>query len=218
MICAALTEDSAEAMSELAANTECDLVELRLDCLKDACDLSALSRIRKKKIMTCMPSWEGGRFEGGEQERIGMLEKALEFADYATIELNTEDEIRNGFVERARGKKVKVIVAHHDFKKTPSPDEIDAIIEKEKQAGADIAKIAFTPRSQEDVLNTLHPLSTRKDIPLITISMGEQGKVTRILAPLLGSYLTYGFPEGRAQAAPGQLSVGELKNILGNLR
>lgn len=217
MICAAICEESVEAMVDTAEKLDCDIVELRLDYLVNATDLSLLSELEKPFISTCMPSWEGGKYAGSEEERISILEDSLEFADYATIELATKPALRDVFVEKAKEAGVKVIVAAHDFEKTPSPMEITEIIENEKLAGADVAKIAFTPKTSDDVLATLHPLVSGEDTPLIAISMGDAGRVTRILAPLLGSYLTYGFPDGKAAAAPGQFSIKELKNILGSL-
>src|SRR3989338_2103945 len=46
----------------------------------------------------------------------------------------------------------------------------------------------------------------------IVIGMGEFGKMTRILGPMLGSYLTYAStPYG--ESAPGQIDINELKEI-----
>ena len=176
-------------------------------------------KIAKPKIATCMPSWEGGRFAGSEEERIRILEDSCGFADYVTLELNMEPHKRDAVIKKAKKMGVKVIIAYHNFKKTPSPPEIEKILASEKSCGADIAKITFMPESPEDVLTTSHALVENKDkIPLIAISMGELGKPSRILGPLLGSYLTYGHPPKKGSAAPGQFSVVELKKILGNLK
>ena len=164
-----------------------------------------------------MPAWEEGRFVGGEGERAILLEKALSFADYITVELKMEPETRDSLIRQAKKRKVKVIVACHDFKKTPSPREIRGILADEESCGADVLKIAFKAKDEDDVLHTLHPLVQWKKPPLIPISMGAKGKASRILGPLLGAYLTYGFPDGGQPAGPGQMSVRELRNILGGL-
>ncbi|CAG0981854.1 partial 3-dehydroquinate dehydratase, partial [Methanosarcinales archaeon] len=44
------------------------------------------------------------------------------------------------------------------------------------------------------------------------IAMGEIGKHSRVMAPLYGSVMTYGYVD--IPVAPGQLRVDELKNML----
>ena len=50
-------------------------------------------------------------------------------------------------------------------------------------------------------------------IPLIAISMGEKGKITRVLGPLLGSYLTFAAIATGKESAPGQMTVKDLRDI-----
>jgi 3-dehydroquinate dehydratase type I len=204
-------------MAATARACECDMVEIRLDYLAEPAEPRFLQDIGKSVIASCMPSWEGGRFRGSEEERLSVLHTALEFSDYVTLELNTGKKMRDGLIGSAKRKGVKVIVSYHDFEKTPSLEEIRRIISSEKSCGADVVKIAFKAENEEDVLNTLHPIVEEKHTPVIAVSMGEQGKPSRILGPLLGGFLTYGFPDGRKPSAPGQFSVGELTRILGGL-
>ncbi len=217
MICASVAESTCKAMAERARSCACDIVELRLDFLSEPFNPKAFSQLGKPVIATCMPAWEGGGFTGTEGERAILLEKALSFADYITVELKTEPEKRDSLIRQAKKRKVKVIVAYHDFKKTPAPGEIRGILADEESCGADVAKIAFTAKDEDDVLRTLHPLVEENQIPVIPISMGDKGKASRVLGPLLGAYLTYGFPDGGQPAGPGQMSVGELKSIMGGL-
>jgi len=42
--------------------------------------------------------------------------------------------------------------------------------------------------------------------------MGEKGKHSRVIAPVYGSVMTYGYVD--TPTAPGQLKVDELKKIL----
>jgi 3-dehydroquinate dehydratase-1 len=78
-------------------------------------------------------------------------------------------------------------------------------------AGADIAKLAVMPESMQDVLNLLQVTHDSR-APVCTISMGDLGKHSRIVASCYGSVLTYG-SVGDA-VAPGQLRVDELKTVL----
>jgi len=213
MICASLTEKSAELMVKAAGRTKADLVEVRLDFMKSQLDVEKLAKIKKPVIATCMPSWEGGRFTGSEKERIELLERALPFASYVTIELNTKPLYRSRIIQEARKKRVKAIVAYHDHKKTPKKSRIKAIISRELRLG-DIAKVAYTPKTSGDVLALLNALLEKKPgMKVIALSMGKLGRVTRILGPLMGSYLTYGSVSKGKKAGSGQLTVDELIKI-----
>ena len=48
--------------------------------------------------------------------------------------------------------------------------------------------------------------------PLVSISLGRAGTVSRILAPLFGSCLTYAYVD--SPVAPGQLNVSQLREEL----
>jgi len=43
--------------------------------------------------------------------------------------------------------------------------------------------------------------------------MGEEGKISRIMAPYFGSYLSFASLERGAESAPGQLTVEEMREI-----
>ena len=64
--------------------------------------------------------------------------------------------------------------------------------------GADICKIAVMPQSASDVLELLAATEERarvSDAPLITMSMGKLGAVSRVCGELVGSCLTFGMLE-----------------------
>jgi len=218
MICASVIEKSVGAMVRTANSVDADVVELRLDSLNDARGLEKFLSIKKPVIATCMPSWEGGRFKGTEQQRIKILEDALLFASYITIELRTVPRLRNKLVKAAKERNVNVIVAYHDFAKTPSKKRIEGIIAREMRIG-DIAKVAFMPKDVNDVLTLLNVLSEKKQcVQVIALSMGPVGRISRILGPLLGSYLTYGSVSKSRSAGPGQMTVSELHEIFSILK
>jgi len=214
LVCVSLIEETLTDMLSEAEQTEADLVELRLDYLKKDFDTTKIREIEKPVIATCMPNWEGGLFAGSEKERIKLLEESLPYIQYITIELNTEEKLRDDLIKKAKDAKVKVIVAFHDFEKTPSLDEIKKILGKESDACADVAKVAFMPKNTQDVLNVIKA-TVESDSPsdVITLSMGELGKASRIVCPLLGSMLTYASASENKKAAAGQLTVRELKKV-----
>jgi 3-dehydroquinate dehydratase-1 len=125
------------------------------------------------------------------------------------IELCAHD--RETVVNKARKAGKTVIISTHDFQKTPDNKVMDAIIRESLEAGADIAKLAVMPGSLLDVLRLLDVTLHAKG-PVCTISMGETGKHSRVIAPVYGSVMTYGYVD--TPTAPGQLRVDELKNLL----
>jgi len=201
-------------MIEAANFSSADMVEIRLDCLEKYTGAEKLREINKPLIVTCMPKSEGGKFSGTEEERIEMLFEAVQYADYVSLELSTKKDHRERIIYEARTRDTKVIATYHDYKKTPKIKEITEILKKEKMTGADIAKVAFQANDYKDVMNLMSVLLENDiGIPIIAVSMGEYGKISRILGPLLGSYLTFASPSKGQEAAPGQLTVEELHTV-----
>ena len=65
------------------------------------------------------------------------------------------------------------------------------------------------------LLDTTKEASGKYDRPLITMSMGETGFLSRICGEFTGSALT--FAAGRNASAPGQAAAGNMRNILENI-
>ena len=118
-------------------------------------------------------------------------------------------------VEIAHQNHVKVLMSYHDFEKTPTVMEMKERLEKMEIMGADICKIAVMPFSYKDViqlLNTTMEMSQRLTRPLVTMSMGKIGKITRIVGELVGSSIT--FASVGQSSAPGQLTLEDMQTLL----
>ncbi len=193
-----------EAIKDARAACEADMIELRLDLVEDPIQtIKAVRRASTKPIIaTNRLQAEGGKFMGSERERIELLIEAAPYSDFVDIELLAE--LRDEFMARVNKP---VIVSYHDFQGMPEPDEMDLILEKMKNTGAAIAKIAVTPGSLKDNLRILGFLLDA-DMPICVIAMGALGRHLRAVAPLYGSALTYGYVT--ESTAPGQMSLAEL--------
>ena len=101
-------------------------------------------------------------------------------------------------------------ISYHNFKKTPSKEELSSIVEKSLSIG-DIAKFATMINSKSDILNVLSTINKYSG-KVIGIGMGEKGKITRILGPYFGSILTFASYKGKS-SAPGQIDINTLKEI-----
>jgi len=215
LICVPFVEKTVEEDVALANSLDCDIVEVRLDYLSETVGLEKLKDIKKPVIATCMPAWEGGLFSGTEEERLGILESCLPYCKYVSIELKTEETMAENLIKKAKKKGVKVIVASHNFKNTPDFEDILDILSDEERAGADIAKVAFMANTNADVLTLMRCLvEEKRKVPVIALSMGERGRISRVIAPFFGSYLTFASSASGKESAPGQIQLDFLKRLL----
>ncbi|MGM0771123.1 MAG: type I 3-dehydroquinate dehydratase [Halobacteriota archaeon] len=203
--------------SKAAASTGADILEIRLDLLRIDTPEAASELLKKLRSDTNLPciatnrlQKEGGNWEGSEEDRIALLEEILPFTDAIDVELSAEPELRDRLVKKAKEAGKTVIISSHDFDRTPEKDVIRNILERSRQAGADIAKLAVMPNSMHDTLDLLEV--TLNEDNVCTIAMGHFGKHTRIVGPCYGSKLTYASVSNAV--APGQLKVHELKKAL----
>ena len=197
------------ALRDVKATENADIVELRLD-LVEGNPLETLKEVRRATsipiIATNRLSLEGGQFQGSEQERIMVLQKASDYADYVDIELRAE--LRDDLLDSV---DKPAIVSHHDFIRTPPKEELSSILREISGTRAEIAKIAVTPSRLKDNLLILDFL-LESEMPLCMIAMGKLGKHLRALSPIYGAVLTYGYIS--QPTAPGQMSVSELRQAI----
>lgn len=192
-----------------------DFVELRVDSMGHVTEediFEIQSQVQKKAIFTCRKAEEDGSYKGTEEMRLRLLQKAIGVFDYVDIELSTMQE--HLFV---RNDRTKIIVSYHNFIETPRYWDMQKVIYDMNQYKPDILKIA-TMVNKEYEVTKLYRLLTNKlhTEERIVIGMGKLGRMTRILGPLLGSYLTFASSE-YGESAPGQIDIEELKNIYNSL-
>ena len=226
VIVGVLSELSLSAANR-AKDSGADVLELRIDLLED--EERSVEKLKEFVSMLTMPvvitnrkKEEGGSFTGTEEERIALLSSILDTAevDAVDIELSSPAAGKTTIVKKAKSLRIPVIFSFHDFKGMASRSELLKIIARMYEEGGSIAKIAVTPETFSEALLLLsltHELS-REGKLLATIGMGPVGRHLRVIAPLYGSVLTYGFIEGEEAVAPGQFSVRELKSMLNRLR
>jgi len=183
---------------------EADMVELRLDGVSDVDVPRALDGRRVPAIVTCRPTWEGGRFEGSEEERRRLLSKAFAAgAEYVDIEWRALGHAAAdaGFDDLLRANGARVVVSSHDFEGTPR--DVCAQARAMRATGAAVVKVAVTATRLAD---TLPLLEVTRDGDAVVVGMGEAGLPTRLLASRFGSRWTYG-GDG---VAPGQVPAARM--------
>lgn len=221
MICASIrARDTREALCEMElAFGLADLVELRLDLMEEWDLKLLLARRKGPVVVTARSGREGGGFRGGEQERIGLLGEAVKLgADFVDVELSTEGRLLETLRELLKGKgcATRLILSWHNWESTPTVRTLRAVAKRCMSAGADIAKIVTTALRPEHNLTALQLVCWGKThgIPVISFCMGELGKPSRVMAPLLGAPFTYGCLSPEKEVAPGQVTLEELGETL----
>ena len=222
-ICASVIGNSLESMedgSERALVQGADVLEIRLDKLKQSKGWKDLLKKEIPVIATNRSQKEGGHFEGKERERIEILREAMENgADCIDIELSAEEGARNRIVEEAGKKGIATIMSFHDFDKVPRIKTMIEKAERMEDFGCDMAKIiGFANEADESIrmLDFLIRSSKEVEIPVIAFAMGKEGRFTRVASSLLGSPITYASVEEKA--APGQIDLPTMKKVLDNFR
>ncbi|XP_054807326.1 bifunctional 3-dehydroquinate dehydratase/shikimate dehydrogenase, chloroplastic-like isoform X2 [Prosopis cineraria] len=222
LICVPIMGESVDEMKidmRKAKASGADLVEIRLDSLKNFYHIEDLNSLIKERplpaIFTYRPNWEGGMYNGDENKRLDALRLAIELgADYIDIEL----KVARQFYDSIRGKelnKTKVIVSSHNYQYTPSVEDLANLVAEIQATGADIVKFATTALDITDVARifqiTTH--SQVSHVPIIALVMGDKGLISRILCAKFGGYLTFGTLEAGLVSAPGQPTIKDLLHL-----
>lgn len=208
-------------------DVEFDVIEWRADFYNLVEDLEAV-RVVLREIQKVLPEKPliftfRSEAEGGErtlclEHYMALVKMAIAsgYADAVDVELFMGDMEAAELVAEAKKYDVKVIMSSHDFEKTPSEAEIVGRLVKMQQFGADLPKVAVMPHNAADVLILLcatnRMMTEFSNRPVITMSMGGLGLVSRLSGEIFGSALTFA-SVGEA-SAPGQIEVETLQKVL----
>lgn len=215
-ICVCVTAGGCIQTAEVIRSVEPqkpDLIEVRIDYMKTA---EGFEEIRGATdlplIATNRRPDQGGFFKGSEEERVASVLKACEAGfDYVDLELTSSD--LHQIVEEVKAHGARLIISHHDIQGTPSKRRMNRILEKEQSFSPNICKIIGTATSSSDNLAYLNFLSGKSNIRLVCFAMGQEGTLSRILSPLFGGEFTYASVVTGHESAPGQLTIGTLREI-----
>lgn len=204
-----------------------DVVEFRVDFLRgvtqDGIMLATLQAVRQMLphsplLFTFRTQAEGGEAAISDRDYAALLMQAVQsgLIDAVDIEYFRSRNYTEPVVQLAKEKSVTIVMSSHDFQKTPPYEEIVQRLLGMKEQGADVAKLACMPQCAADVLTLLQATNYVKtqypDEPLITMSMGQLGVISRISGEVFGSAMTFG--AAKKASAPGQLDVATLRQTL----
>ncbi len=172
------------------------LLEVRVDLFKKLDPSYILTQIKHRRLLKTPllltlrnQKDEGARKIFSDTKKWEMIKAALPLVDMIDIELSSP--LLRQVVAEARRLKKKVIVSSHYLKSMPL--HLESIFKKSLSTRADIVKIAAHASSYEDVMTMIAFTHRHRQHPLITMSLGPIGAISRLVLPAAGSLYTYTF-------------------------
>lgn len=224
------TVEELEKEAELIHTLDCDLVEWRIDFFEQVSNFQAVASLshnlkailEKPLLITFRTKNEGGVFDLSESDYFELYKTIISNGNLnlLDVELFMPEKQVNELIDLAHKNEIKIIMCNHDFQKTPKKEEIIHRLRSMQDKGADICKIAVMPTASEDVLTLLDATremyETYAQVPLITMSMGALGMISRVSGQVFGSAATFG--SATTASAPGQVPIVELRKMLETLK
>ena len=206
---------------------EPDIIEWRGDFFETDNNEGYLNVLKQMKdvnenipvIFTIRTDSEGGNKKIGWNEYCDLClfiaEKGKEFnVEFVDVEVFKDDKA-NELINSLHEKGMNVIGSNHHFDKTPDKEEMVKILSTIEKSGADVCKLAVMPRDKKDV-EVLIEASKETDekikAPIITMSMGELGAVTRVIPKITKTSVT--FAAVVSASAPGQPGIKVVRKLL----
>ncbi len=229
-ICVPIVERNRETIlsyAERALDANPDLLELRIDWFEGLYNVETVVSLLKDLrevigdtvlLFTIRTSNEGGEAKISVEEYESLCERVCEsgWIDLIDVEAFMAEGVLERITKVAHSNHIYVVASSHDFEKTPEEQEIVRRLTYMDKIGADIPKIAVMPKAERDVLTLLSATLQYKELggmkPIITMSMGKMGVISRMAGEVVGSAVT--FATAGKVSAPGQITVNEIKPVL----
>ena len=226
VIATALTDGAPSGQARqarLAQQQGAGAAELRADLLADPAQVrAALTAVRAASslplLLTYRSTTEGGKGAGHGQGYGDYLASLLQLRPaVAAVDIEMACPSSKALVAEAKAGGYDVVGSCHDFTATPSAAQITQKLAQITAAGADITKVAYMPRTAQDVAALRHAAhdfaGAYPHQPLIAISMGQLGAPSRTD---LVNCLTFATIADGAASAPGQATIAYVRAWLEN--
>ena len=226
VIATALTDGAPSGQARqarLAQQQGAEALELRADLLADPAQVrAALTAVRAASslplLLTYRSATEGGKGAGHGQGYEDYLASLLQLRlPVAAVDIEMACLASKALVAEAKAGGYDVVGSCHDFTATPSAAQIAEKLAQITAAGADITKVAYMPRTAQDVAALRHAAhdfaGAYPHQPLIAISMGQLGAPSRTD---LVNCLTFATIADGAASAPGQATIAHVRAWLEN--
>lgn len=232
LVCVPIVEKTKENIIKKAnelVSEPADMIEWRMDWYEECEKIEALSDVSNKlaeifkdKILLCTfrSKAQGGEKEISKESYVKMLQYLGQYGKMDMLDVEVyELEHPGELIGELKQQGIVTVASEHDFAKTPAAEVMTEKLLHMKNMGADIGKLAVMPNDRNDVLHLMEATAEVKeqylDYPIITMSMGKTGMISRIAGQFSGSCVTFA-TAGKA-SAPGQLPLEDAVMILNKI-
>jgi 3-dehydroquinate dehydratase I len=230
LVCAPLVGRSTDRLAAevaVVAAKRPDLLEWRVDFFEHIGDaarvIETAAQLKRAAagipiLFTRRSSREGGQPIAIGEEQVVALYRAVcasGHVDLLDFEMGNDAAHVAAVRQAAHSAGLQLVLSFHDFNATPTAEALLAHFAQAQSLGADVAKVAVMPRSTDDVLTLLSATeraSRSLSIPVVSMSMGPLGAVTRACGWTFGSAMTFAVGEG--SSAPGQMPIEDIRQAI----
>jgi len=190
-----------------------DLLEWRLDVTRDPELETVLPQSPLPIIATVRSVEQGGHFPGTRQEQLRLLIRAATSgSSYVDWEFRPEEPLP----DELSVMRERVILSYHDFEKTPADKELESLFDQMAASNTGVVKVVTLAQRIEDNISLLNLIKRGRNrgIEVVAFCLGPLGRISRLACLLMGGAFTYAALESGAEAAPGQLTLAEMRRLL----
>ncbi|WP_374928265.1 type I 3-dehydroquinate dehydratase [Kytococcus sedentarius] len=161
---------------------------------------------------------QGGRGEADPGEYLTLVEQVAGLPGVHLVDVEFDHPERDAALQAVRTAGARSLVSHHDWDGQPAPEGLSTLVGEMRATGADAVKLATTPADEARALELLTVLTriAPEGGPVAMLGMGPAGRLTRLVGPACGSFLT--FARLGAASAPGQLDLALVAATVDALR
>jgi len=190
-----------------------DLLEWRLDVTRDPEVETVLAKSPLPVIATVRSVEQGGYFSGTREEQLRLLMRAA-----TSGSSYTDWEFRSGepLPDELAGMRERVILSYHDLAQTPEEKELESLFDRMAALSTGVVKVVTLAQRMEDNISLLNLIGRGRNraIEVVAFCLGTLGRISRLACLLMGGAFTFVALESGGEAAPGQLTLAEMRQIL----
>ena len=216
------TKDAAVKEVKEIKKTKAQMVEWRLDYFEEDIPAAAEEIFKAAGHMPVLCTFrtkaEGGEKDIDPESYFALYEElAVRGAKMVDLELGICGAFETyavQYIAWLHSMGVVVVVSSHNYENTPPREEIKQTYELMRMLDADLPKVAVTAKDQRDVMSLFTAMAEVSETcwPLIGISMGGVGRVSRVRASIFGCAVTFATRE--KASTPGEIDVETLVRLM----
>ena len=190
-----------------------DLLEWRLDVTRDPAVETVLPQSPLPVIATVRSLEQGGHFAGTREEQLRLLIRA---ATSGSSYVDWEFRPGEPLPDQLSVMRQRVILSYHDFEQTPADGELESLFDQMAASNTGVVKVVTLAKRMEDNISLLNLIGRgrKRGIEVVAFCLGPLGRISRLACLLMGGAFTYAALESGAEAAPGQLTLARMSQIL----